>query len=266
MELLAIIRRIDTDGDASVTYNEFAELLLPLGPLVVPVPVLPPRVVVTESIRATSPLRSSSPVRVLEVSPGRRVLEVSPRRTVVVEERPYVPLAPIAPLVYTSPSRVLPSRKPILPLYQEDELIHSLKEQCNLEQEIEAAKINLGNRPDFNIVDAFSVFDVPRYGQVDVHQLQAGLNAIGIYPTFDECQLIITRYDKSGDRRLNIAEFEKLFLAHDAFHAQMVARRHSNFVPRVIRRDDVFVPSTAAEFQHMWRTHIRCEIAAESLR
>lgn len=46
----------------------------------------------------------------------------------------------------------------------------------------------------------------------------------------------------------------------------MVARRHSNFAPRVIRRDDVFVPSTAAEFQHMWRTHIRCENAAESLR
>ena len=59
--------------------------------------------------------------------------------------------------------------------------------KSELEQEIEAAKIGLGNRPDFNIVDAFSVFDVPRYGQVDVHQLQAGLNAIGIYPTFDEC-------------------------------------------------------------------------------
>jgi len=201
MELLAIIRRIDTDGDASVNYGEFAELLLPLAPVAIISPLIAPTVIIPPPIRATSPLRSSSPVRVVEVSPGRRV---------VVEERPFVPLAPplyvspsrlappiyasppiLAPPLYASPSRLAPSRKPILPLYQEDELIHSLKEQCNLEQEIEAAKIGLGNRPDFNIVDAFSVFDVPRYGQVDVHQLQAGLNAIGIYPTFDECSLII---------------------------------------------------------------------------
>lgn len=201
MELLAIIRRIDTDGDANVNYGEFAELLLPLAPVAVPViaPVIAPTVVIPPPIRATSPLRSSSPVRVVQVSPRRevvveerlvrssspaRVVEVSPRRRVVVEERPVVPLAPP---VYVSPSRLAPLTKPILPLYQEDELVHSLKEQCNLEQEIEAAKINLGNRTDFNIVDAFSVFDVPRYGQVDVHQLQAGLNAIGVYPTFDEC-------------------------------------------------------------------------------
>ena len=85
--------------------------------------------------------------------------------------------------------------------------------------EIETAKINLAHKPDFNLVDAFQIFDQPRYGQVDVHQLQAGLNAIGIYPTFDECELIITRYDKSGDRRLNIAEFEQMFLAKDAYYS-----------------------------------------------
>jgi len=228
MELLAIIRRIDTDGDASVDYNEFAEFVRPLVPVARPVlagPIPPARVVVTSPIRPGSPLRSSSPTRIVEVSPGRRfvetvaapyvprVVEVSPGRRVVYEE----PLYPRAPVV-VHPARLSPSRKPVLPLYQEDELIHALKEQCNLEQEIETAKINLAHKPDFNLVDAFQVFDQPRYGQVDVHQLQAGLNAIGVYPTFDECELIITRYDSSGDRRLSIAEFEKLFLAHDAYY------------------------------------------------
>ena len=227
MELLAIIRRVDTDGDASVDYNEFAEFVRPLVPV--------------------------------EVSPGRRVVIEEPPRALYPP--PYVPVD-----VRLSPARLSPSRKPVLPLYQEDELIHSLKEVCNLEQEIETAKINLAHKPDFNLVDAFQVFDQPRYGQVDVHQLQAGLNAIGIYPTFDECDILITRYDKSGDRRLNIAEFEQMFLAKDAYYGQMVARRPSNFVPRVVRRDDVFLPNTAFEFQSMWRTHIRCENAAESLR
>ena len=277
MELLAIVRRIDTDGDASVDYNEFAEFVRPLVPVARQLlgPVPPPRVVVTGPLRPGSPLRTSSPRRIVEVSPRRtvviedppravypspyvpRVVEVSPGRRVVVD--PYGPIA-------LDPARFSPSRKPVLPLYQEDELIHSLKEVCNLEQEIETAKINLAHKPDFNLVDAFQVFDQPRYGQVDVHQLQAGLNAIGIYPTFDECDLLITRYDKSGDRRLSIAEFEQMFLAKDAYYGQMVARRPSNFVPRVVRRDDVFLPNTAFEFQSMWRTHIRCENAAECLR
>ena len=277
MELLAIVRRIDTDGDASVDYNEFAEFVRPLVPVARPLlgPVPPPRVVVTGPLRPGSPLRTSSPRRIVEVSPRRtvviedppravypspyvpRVVEVSPGRRVVVD--PYGPIA-------LDPARFSPSRKPVLPLYQEDELIHSLKEVCNLEQEIETAKINLAHKPDFNLVDAFQVFDQPRYGQVDVHQLQAGLNAIGVYPTFDECDLLITRYDKSGDRRLSIAEFEQMFLAKDAYYGQMVARRPSNFVPRVVRRDDVFLPNTAFEFQSMWRTHIRCENAAECLR
>ena len=129
MELLAIIIRIDTDGDASVNYLEFAELLLPLVPVAVPFTsdAVAPTVVIPPPIRATSPLRSSSPARVVEVSPGRRV---------VVEERPVVPLAPpvyvspsrLAPPVYVSPSRLAPPTKPILPIYQEDELVHSLKE------------------------------------------------------------------------------------------------------------------------------------------
>ena len=67
------------------------------------------------------------------------------------------------------PVRVSPSRKPVLPLYQEDELVHALKEVCNLEQEIENAKIQLAHKPDFNMIDAFQIFDQPRYGAVDVH-------------------------------------------------------------------------------------------------
>lgn len=154
MELLAIIRRIDTDGDASVDYNEFAEFVRPLVPAARPVlaPVPPPRVVVTSPLRPGSPLRASSPRKVVEVSPGRRVVVEEPPR--VVYPPPYAPV-PVA----LSPARLSPSRKPVLPLYQEDELVHSLKEVCNLELEIETAKINLAHKPDFNLVDAFQIFD-----------------------------------------------------------------------------------------------------------
>lgn len=87
-----------------------------------------------------------------------------------------------------------------------------------------------------------------------------------MFPTHEEVELFITRYDKSGDRRMNFHEFEAAFLAHDAYYSNMVIRRPSNYTPRPIRRDDCFLPNTAFEFQNMWRTHFRVENAAESMR
>ena len=248
MELLAIIRRIDTDGDAVIVYSEFAEFVRPS----IPAPrsiACPPPARCSSALRAgnSSPLKNSSPQR-----------SFSAQRTRVAYSSPV--------RASCSPSRMSPSRKPVLRLTDEDELVHALKEVCNLEQELETSKINLANKSDFNMFDAYNIFDVTRIGNISVHELQSGLNAIGIYPTYDECDLFISRYDKNSDRRLSFSEFSEAFLAHDTYYANMVNRRASNYVPRVIRRDDVFLPHTALEFQTMWRTHIRCENAAESLR
>ena len=55
--------------------------------------------------------------------------------------------------------------------------------------------------------------------------------------------------------------------AHDAFHAGNVARRPGNYPPfRGPRRDDCFGYPTKGDHAQMWRTHIRCENAAERLR
>lgn len=151
MELLAIIRRIDTDGDAAVIYNEFAEFVRPAVPSPRPItaPYSPPPRATSGYRGNSSPLKSSSPARAMSAS--RAATYSSPART--------------------GGSPVRSSPKPALRLYDEDELVHALKELCNLEQEIETAKINLAHKSDFNITDAFGIFDQPRYGQVDVHQL-----------------------------------------------------------------------------------------------
>jgi Ca2+-binding EF-hand superfamily protein len=243
LELLAIIRRIDTDGDAHVDYNEFAEFIRVTVPAPRPPYNPPPRVPSSPVRTSNSPLRASSPIRTS--SPVRTS---SPMRASV------------------SPSRLSPSRKPVLPLPEEDDLVHALKELCDLEGELERAKQNLAMKSDFNITDAFNIFDQARYGSVSVYDIQSGLNAIGVYPTFEECELFVLRWDKNGDRRLSYSEFSEAFLAHDSYYAGMVNRRGSNYVPRVIRRDDVFLPNTSFEFQSMWRTHFRVETANEYLR
>ena len=136
MELLAIIRRIDTDGDCEITMPEFAEFMTPIAPLPIverhPLDFVPPP-------RAYSPV----PLRPLTYteeaiersrfarSIGRTrpvVRHISPTRTVVVDE-PVDPLYPLSRVpVDPYPLPRLSPGKPILRLYEEDELVHSLKE------------------------------------------------------------------------------------------------------------------------------------------
>ena len=71
---------------------------------------------------------------------------------------------------------------------------------------------------------------------------------MGVYATIDECDLIVNRYDGSGDRRLQYYEYSKAFLAYDAYYSSMVNRRPANYpVPRGPRVDDCFRPDTAFE-------------------
>jgi Ca2+-binding EF-hand superfamily protein len=176
MELLAIVRRIDTDGDAILLYSEFADFLRPAVPGPPPArPYTPPRPSSAVRFGSSSPLKSSSPMRASSANrTGGAARQSSPIRAASV-----------------SPSRMSPSRKPVLRVYDEDELVHGLKDLCNNEQDIETAKVNLAQKHDFNLRDAFDIFDVPRYGAIDSYQLRSGLNAINVFPTSEEVDLFI---------------------------------------------------------------------------
>jgi len=160
-----------------------------------------------------------------------------------------------------------PSRKPILRQNDEDELVTSLREQCSLERELEAGKIALSLKSDFNLFDAFNIFDMGRIGQISIHDIREGLNAIGVYPTAEEVELFVTRYDRTDDRRLTFPEFSEAFLPMDSYHAHLLNRRNANIVKRtMLRRDDCFLADTQVEFRSMWRTHFKVECASETLR
>lgn len=86
----------------------------------------------------------------------------------------------------------------------------------------------MSSKSDFNLFDAFNIFDVARCGQVSVHDIREGLNAIGVYPTAEEVELFVTRYDRSHDRRLTFSEFSEAFLPMDKYYANMLNRRGVN--------------------------------------
>lgn len=195
-------------------------------------------------MRHTSPVRTSSPLR-----PSSPYRHTSPQRSPEPLPR------------YSSPTR-----KPVLSLRDEDELVQSLRDLIRIENEIEREKTSLALKSDFNLTDAFKIFDQNYIGSASVADLRDGLAAIGVFPTSEELDLFVTRYDTTGDRRINLREFSDAFLTLDSYYAGMVERRGSNHRYPLYRRDDCFLPDTQLEFRAVWRTHFKSEVAAETTR
>ena len=271
-ELLAIVRRVDTDGDAQLSYSEFAEFVRSSNP--------PSRAVMEDAERATR-AASAERFRRSMMASGRNTSPLrpatSPRALSVGRHssplRPSSPCRHTSPIRHSSPARhspepryTSPSRKPVLNLRDEDELVNGLRDLIRAENDIEREKTQLALKPDFNMTDAFKIFDVNYCGHICVTELREGLAAIGVFPTSEELDLFITRYDTTGDRRLNMREFSDAFLALDAYYAGMVERRGSNHRYPLYRRDDCYMADTQLEFRAVWRTHFRSEVAAEATR
>ena len=262
-ELLAIVRRIDTDGDARLSYSEFAEFLRSSNP--------PTRSVLEEADRAeraTSAERtrrrmmtmgSSSPLR--PATTGGRAHSES-RRSILRASSPVRETLPRE----TLPRYTSPSRKPILSLREEDELVQGLRDMIRIENEVESHKVSCALKSDFNLTDAFKIFDRDYRGTITSYELRDGLSAIGVFPSSDEVDLFITRYDSTGDRRLNMREFSEALLALDPYYASMVNRRPSNHRYPTYRRDDCFLPDTQIQFRSLWRSHFQGEVQAETIR
>ena len=107
---------------------------------------------------------------------------------------------------------------------------------------MEASKISLTNKYDFNLFDAFNIFDMGRVGTITVHDIKDGLNHIGVYPTQEEVDLFVSRYDRNHDRRLTFAEFSDAFLPLDLYYSQVLNRRNANnSVKTFYKRDDCFL-------------------------
>ena len=257
-ELLAIVRRIDTDGDANLSYSEFCDFVRSQYPPSRPAYEPPPRPSSASRGRNSSPLRPSGS--------DARCMSAARHSSPLRPSSPYRSSSPQRPPIPEPPRYPSPGRGPRLAPRDEDEMINGLRNMIQGENDIEREKINCALKPDFNMVDAFNIFDSNRNGVISSFELREGLAAIGVFPTHDEIDLFIKRYDTSGDRRLNMREFSDAFLALDASYAGMAERRGSNYRYPVYRRDDCFLPATACAFKDAWRTHFRAENTAETTR
>lgn len=115
--------------------------------------------------------------------------------------------------------------------------------------------------------DAFKIFDISSRGYITLSDLKEGLNNIGVFPSLEELELFIKRYDRDHDHRVRYSEFCDSFTPNDAYYGSILNRRVSNEARgRFYQRDDCFLGETRLEFKNVWRTHFKIESYSESLR
>jgi len=109
--------------------------------------------------------------------------------------------------------------------------------------------------------------DIDNKGYISYTDLKAGLNDIGVFPSVEDLELYIKRYDKNNDHRLRFSEFADSFTPLDAYYGSLLNKRVSNDTRgRLYQRDDCFLGETKIEFRNVWRTHFKIESYSESLR
>ena len=166
-------------------------------------------------------------------------------------------------------SGAMASRRFGSPIKQETEIgvVSMLDEQANLDKEVERAKENMASQPDFNVYDAFRMFDIDGRGSVNATDVRYGLADIGVHVEQEDARLFVERYDKDGDGRLDFREFQQAMTPTDPYYASMLMRRPSSHMPiDVYRKDSIFAAPTASTFKSAMRTFMNTESTAENTR
>lgn len=89
----------------------------------------------------------------------------------------------------------------------DDHIFYVFQSQLELEKKIEKAKIQLSLKTDFNLIDAFRIFNESGNGSASIPDLQRGLSELGLDVSNDEVSLFMKRFDQDHDRQLRYSEF-----------------------------------------------------------
>ena len=152
---------------------------------------------------------------------------------------------------------------------EQQELAHIFKDLVFLEREVETAKIEVALKADFNLMDAFKMFDIGGRGFITQRDFAEGLRDSLQFHEFSEqdVYLFFRRNDMGGRGSLNFHNFSAGILPFSQEYAQLVTDRPDYYLARGCRDTKRFFSGeTRLEFQAFWRTVFKAERAAEDLR
>ena len=291
------MKRLDTDRDLRVSFNEFKKLFsFPSAGLKDSYVFRQTNLGQSKSTfydtksslgRYESPLRkNASPLRrtvspVRYYSPNRSIRMASPLRSTLrspVRSPVRSPIRSKSPLLNKSidRSRLLSSSLAnsslsasyysSYPSYEEESFLNFLRDVISIENEIERTKSDLVLKSDFNVEDAFRIFELEGRGYLTDLDLKYGFNALDLFPTSEEISLFIKRYDPRNEGIISFSNFFDVIAPVDREYRRMLeVRLPSNYVSR-INKADVFLPSTKLYLQNLLSLILKSEGRIEGWR
>lgn len=245
-DILALLRRADTDNDGKLTYSEFADAITPADPYT--------KSQLKSASRGGSPVRSTTAqsnrgrltqstlfnsvqktnadyLNYLQTSADKKNRYNSPTRSPNkrLDERSPSPKKE----TYQTPSKTRSSplkEKSPLKEVEENQLARALKEQIDLDKDLEDAKNQLVLKSDFNLLDAFRHFDRDSRGYITKNELKEGFNYFGVFPTNEQVYLVLRKFDTDNDGLLRYAEFSEIFAPKSAEYSSILNDRVPSYL------------------------------------
>jgi Ca2+-binding EF-hand superfamily protein len=148
---------------------------------------------------------------------------------------------------------------------EEEHLANALKEQVELDKELEQAKNKLALQEDFNLFDAFRFFDQTEKGYVTKFDVKEGMNDFHVFPSTNELYLIMKKYNKDADGLLKYNEFCEILKSKEAGYALLLTERKPSYVDRE-DLSDVFKSYTVELIKRVFNKAIENEFHSEKIR
>jgi Ca2+-binding EF-hand superfamily protein len=293
-DIIALLRRVDADRDGRLAYSEFSEAVLPADEYY--------RRVGESATRTKPALRTSTPQRtkVAKTSTGSHFYSPSKklsnadyqeylsdskaftrstlRSTSPIREAMSPKREKVTKTVYQTPTKTRSIASPVrgrsparldaaspMKGNEEEHLANALREQVELDKELESAKNKLALQEDFNLFDAFRFFDSAEKGYITRLELKEGLNDFELFPTSNELYLIMKKYNKSEDGLLKYSEFSDLLKPKDAGYAALLTDRRPTYVEREDLAE-IFSKYTVELYRKLFRQVIETEYHSEKIR
>jgi Ca2+-binding EF-hand superfamily protein len=181
------------------------------------------------------------------------------------------PLRKASPLRSGSPQRSFAtgafsaSRTRNDPSVEENELVAWFQDEIRIAREIERKKNELALKHDFNLVDAFRLFDKHDFGYATVADFEDSFRYLGFVAPAEELYLMIKHFSHLQSTRLGFADFTEVLVPKQEEYARILRNRAAAKVSEA-ERMRVFTRDTMELLLETFRLVLNAEAVAERVR
>ena len=220
-----------------------------------------------KAVYSSSSFYQGSPVREkpFSYSPSKSVTFSNPLNVHTVSEshNGYRRTSPLR----NSPSKLHSVREEInrSPPFELREIVRMLEEEIKFSRELESVKNNLALKHDFNLIDAFRMFDAHDRGAFTQMDLENTLSKLGVRTSHEENYLLIKHFSRLQDSRLRFSDFSEMLTPKQEEYSRIMRNKSALNIPG-LDRFKVFARDTVNVLVSAFRVLFEAELSAEQQR